>query len=1169
MSEPLTDCLEFAGDTVVRASAGTGKTFLLVEKFIHTLKQMEGEFHTPLDTILAITFTDKAANEMRHRISQRIIEEIRECEKKKPAGGQVRLVRHLRRSRRQIGQAYISTIHSLCARVLRENPIEAGVDPGFKIMDAARTAQMMEQALEQFLLMRLRKGDAALIELAYRYGYSSDYAYQYSVKRIMGSLLPLLRAASTEPHQLLREYEKLARGLKERLSLFKTGAEQALQSLEHEANTQKRKDRLDALKEGISRLSSASDAKSEDGYRLADELSKAARGFGFKSGAPAREAADRLREALDGYSKTVVSALVYKNSVQLRDLLGDFYAFYENRIKSGALLDFDDLQERTLRLFSRRPQTLDNYRKKFRRVMVDEFQDVNGLQKKIIYLLARPGEGRLFIVGDPKQAIYGFRGGDVEVFHEAQKEIVENSGRLFYIRKNYRSNPELVEFTNGYFSRYSNGVFTEDDLCDADRAESGSPAVESIAFIQTDMTADDARFREASLIAARIKEMVTGAEFMVADGKAMRDVKYGDIAVLFRKFTALPLYESALSAANLPYMIHKGSGFYQSQEVADLLNVLSYIENGSDLVSWVGALRSPFAGCSDEMILRLRRAPDGGIIDPLTYAGSSKPRVKGADPLDVEKFMEFTGWAHELMSVKERMTVSELIETVLEKSRITGILGAQPNGLQKVANVLKLIETARTMEQNSVATLKNFIRRAAGFVETGSDEPQALVAAADEDMVRVMTIHQSKGLEFPVVILADVNSVSAPKQSPVIFNPQRGLAVKYVDKTRLSSHKGVVFDETNRVNTEKEQDDDTRIFYVACTRARDRLVLSGWRRQGRAARTQYLDELADNSPELFVDSTEPKCAAAQRQPEKSVYDHLREEAEGESEKEKVRAAKVAPVKRDAVRRLSLTVGQVVAFARCPREYLFRSVYGIAPGKTADDGGTKRQGGSRSGAAELGAAVHSAMELVEFAADKVAFKKSATSAVDAKLSRQSNKEKRDAVKSIAALYDTDPFTGLRSGALSIAGREVDFTARFGGGPVSCLLRGKLDLLLRDGRDGIWVVDYKYSRAPAADSAARLQLELYALAMFGFIKEIKSATCALVYMKGEKPRVQKWNLDRAQLRKIEERLLKSSLAIYEWEEIGRRLNGGRLPSATLPAVDCPDARCDFKEFCLFEK
>ena len=1165
MSEPLTEILEFAGDTVVHASAGTGKTFLLVEKFIHTLKQIEGEFHTPLDTILAITFTDKAANEMRHRISQRIMEEIREIEKKKPAGEQVRLVRHLRRSRRQIGQAYISTIHSLCARVLRENPIEAGVDPGFKIMDAARTAQMMEQALQQFLLMRLRKGDSALIELAYRYGYSSDYAYQYSVKRIMGSLLPLLRAASAEPHTLLREYEKLSSALYERLGEFKTGAEDAVIALGHEVNTQKRRERLDALKEGISRFSPGKDAKSEDGYRLADELSKVARGFGFKSGTPAREPADRLKAALEGYSKTVVSALAYKNSVQLRDLLGEFYTFFENRVKSGALLDFDDLQERTLRLFSRRPQTLDSYRKKFRRVMVDEFQDVNGLQKKIIYLLARPGEGRLFIVGDPKQAIYGFRGGDVEVFHEAQKEIVKSSGKLFYIRTNYRSNPELVKFTNGYFSRYSNNVFTENDLCGSDRAESGSPAVESIAFIQKEMTADDARFREASLIAARIKEMVTGAEFTVADGKAMRNVKYADIAVLFRKFTALPLYESALSAANLPYMIHKGSGFYQSQEVADLLCVLSYIENSSDLVSWVGALRSPYAGLSDEMILRLRRAPDGRLIDPLTYAGRKKPPVKGADPLDIEKFMEFTGWAHELMSVRERMTVSELIETVLEKSRITGILGAQPNGLQKVANVLKLIETARTMEQNSVATLKNFIRRAAGFVETGSDEPQALVAAADEDLVRVMTIHQSKGLEFPVVILADINSVGSPKQSPVIFNPQRGLAVKYVDKTRLSSHKGAVFDETNRVNTEKEQDDDTRIFYVACTRARDRLVLSGWRRQDRAARTQNLDELAEDSPELFVKSTEPKIAAAQREPEKSVYDHLREEAEGESEKEKIRVAKAAPVKRDAARRLSLTVGQVAAFARCPREYLFRSVYGIAPGNTGDDGGTKMGGG----AAALGAAVHSAMELVEFAADKVSFKKSAASAVDAKLSRQSDKERRAAVKSIAALYDADPFTGLRGGALSIVGREVDFTARFGGGPVSCLLRGKLDLLLRDGRDGIWVVDYKYSRATAADRAARLQLELYALAMFGFIKEIKFATCALVYMKGEKPRVQKWNLDRAQLRKIEKRLLKSSREIYEWEEIGRRLNSGRLPSATLPAVDCPDARCDFREFCLVEK
>ena len=1157
MNETTAEIVEFGGDTVVRASAGSGKTSLLVKKFLYTLREAGEEgLYSSLDNILAITFTDKAAAEMRSRISQGLLQDVKSLEKEKEGGEQAHLFRHLRAARRKMTQAYISTIHSFCARVLKENPIEAGLDPGFKIMDGAASAEMMERALERFLLMKLRKGDGALIELAYRYGFSSDYAYESSIKKIIATILPLLRAASAKPRELLREYDLLLKEIKERLSRFKTQAETAAGLLEPFANTEKRKEKLQELKAGVARLAPKNDAKSGAAFKLAAQLEKLSRGFGFKSDTDAKQAAERLKSALGDYSKTLVSSLAYESCVQLRDLLEEFYGYYENRVKSRALLDFDDLQERTLYLFERCPEVLEHYRKKFRRVLVDEFQDVNELQKRLIYFLASPGEGRLFIVGDPKQAIYGFRGGNVEVFYEAQADIEKNGGQLFHLRKNYRSVPELVEFSNSWFSRYSKTIFTQDDMCDANRAATGSPAVESITFFSESLSADDARFKEATLIAARIKEMATSAEFMVRDGDVMRRVNYGDIVILFRKFTALSIYESALSSAGLPYMVHKGSGFYQSQEVADILSVLSYIENSSDIVSWVSALRSPLAGCSDEMILRLRRTAKGKLIDPLVYLNGKRPAIKGADQVDVEKFVEFTGWVRELISVKDKMTVSEIMETLLEKSRITGILGAQPDGLQKVANVLKLIETARSMEQGSEATLKNFLRRTTTLALTGMDEPQAQVAAGSDETVRLMTVHQCKGLEFPVVFLADINSIGVPKPAPVIFHPKRGLAVKYVDKTRLSAHKGALFEEINRLIEEKESEDEMRLFYVACTRARDRLVLSGQQSVKKSGRSECLSVLTEELPSLFVKSSAPKPAAIVPEVEKSPYELLKEEAHPKAAKPSAASMRSVSIKTGGERRLSMSVGRVAAFTSCPREYIFNYLYGIPA--------THKRKAGATDAAALGTAVHSVMENIDFETDKKTFKESLKSAVNEKLAQVKSMEKTAAVKRLTALYDVDPFKKLRDGSLTLSGREVEFSARFSGHSASCMLSGKIDLLLREGKEKAWVVDYKYSAASGAADSHKFQLEIYALAIAAYLG-IDSVTCALVYLKSEKPRVYKWELDRLKLAKLEQRLLKITSDIYDWEDKGRSFYSGGLSAVSLPAVDCPNPRCGYKGFC----
>lgn len=1145
MNDSINHILEFDGDSCVRASAGTGKTFLLVEKFLHSLKKKKegGNFYR-LENILAITFTEKAADEMRQRISQNILSHLKTIEQTKTNREGRQLAQHLRNCRRVMAQAWISTIHSFCARILSENPIEAGIDPRFQIMDASASSEMLERELERFLLKKIHAGNRPALDLAYRYGFGSDFAYESSLKKIIAHLSPLIRAEALQPRRILSGYDSLQNSLGELLARFKQDADHALANIAPHVKTATAIKAFEELKSELPAMPSVKIESKKDALKLAQKLRATAGKLRFKN-EEAKDGVAKLKDALQNYAGCMISSLAHKSAGQLCGLMEEFNNHLSRKVKNLALLDFDDLQERTLYLFSRHPATLERYREKFARVMVDEFQDVNNLQKEIIYRLAKSGEGKLFIVGDPKQAIYGFRGGDVEVFNEAQKEIVKstNGKGIFHLRTNYRSGKNLVEFANHYFRQNGSGIFCEEDTCKTSRDTNDTPMVENLTFSAGELSADDARFKEARLIAMRISEMTKRKNGL------SRRIKHGDMVILFRKFTALPLYEAALNVARVPYAIHRGAGFYQSQEVADLLSLLSYIDNPSDIVSWFGALRSPYAGCSDETILNLRLDAHGKIINPLIYLGEAIAPSGVGDTLERAKFAEFMGWAKKLLSIKDRMGVSELIETVLEKSRITGVLGSQPNGFQKVANVLKLIETARTMEQDTFSTLKNFVRRMMDMAENAPLEPQAVVTAPDEDVVTMMTVHQSKGLEFPVVFLADINSAGAGARLPVIFNKQKGLAIKYVDKTTLTSHAGRLFDQASALNKEKEAADEERLFYVAVTRARDHLVLSGsWKGEKGFKRVETLLRLREKQPRLFADNPPPELTFQQTAPGKTVYDILKGNVRtGETATAEIKTQTAT----NAVGEAAIGVSGLTAFRRCPREYLFRQLYGISPEKTgvAD---------SSAPVAEQGRAVHAALENVDFGLDRKSFKKSLDVAIKTNLIESGKEEKNNIRQNIASLYDVNPFKKLRTGELKIVGKEIPFKAKYGTKQNACLINGRIDLLLR-GAEEVWVVDYKYSRAGKADASARFQAGLYGLAIAGHLKFDK-VSCAVAYIKGSTPRVIEFKLNR---KRLEKQVVETAGRIMEWEEKARRFSDGM---AELPNVKCPDRFCGFQQFCL---
>ncbi len=1111
------DIVEFDGDTCVHASAGTGKTTLLVAKFLKLLSgETEGK-PTRIDEILAITFSDKAADEMRQRIAREILSRIQETEKAEHGPQRTRTLAHMVNSRRRMAHSYISTIHSFCARVLRENPVEAGIDPMFEIMDAQRSSALMSRSLGQFLLAKLRHGDHTILDLAYRYGFSKEEGFETSLTTIISSLFPLVRAADMGEAALLAEYGEFADGAEGRIAATLKSAVVSAAAVSAAAKTGKAKEIIGKVCGGLPELETASRENREQAVRLATSLRKTLNLQSFQKNEDAKKLAHLIEEMRDG----MASLLAFQSARQVAALIVEFRIHYVRNVKNRELIDFDDLQELTLALFKRHTQIRDEYRKLFRGILVDEFQDVNRLQKEIIYSLATPGDKKLFIVGDPKQAIYGFRGGEVRVFAEAQREITEQDGKLFTLTTNYRSTPELVNFANTFFAEKGEVMFGEMDKCIASHPAAGEPAVERITFAPRD-SADDSRFWEAQLVATRMREMNRSG------------IAYRDIVVLFRKFTVLPLYEAAFRNAGVPTMVYRGAGFFQSQEVADMVSVLSFIEDPTDLISWVGALRSPMAGCSDETVLALLRREPG----PERLAG----------PLEREKVAEFTAWTNSIRGMKDRLTISETMEAVLENSGFMGILGAQPNGLQKAGNVLKLIEVGRDMESSGTATLKNFIRRMTALIDAESSEPQAATASPGQDAVRITTIHQAKGLQFPVVFMVDIDGAGARPPSPVLFDQQRGLAMKYVDKATMRSYAGKVHAALSALSAEKEKEDSLRLFYVGCTRAETRLVLSGCQMRKSQKRAEAVDATIEKHPELFCGETREREPVPPAGPSTCAYDILL----GEPLDVKLPVPQngiAGQMRESGGGKVFLTVGDYVSFVRCRREYMLRELFKIRP---------KTRGGGES--ADTGSAVHAVLERLDFGVDYEDFKKSLSGELSAHAPGLEPGQSAAAEKSILQLYRTRLMESMRSGKVRAVGREIPFIYKYGGGKRVFFMEGKIDLLLRDENGRPVVADYKYSSAQKPDMSAMLQVELYALAITRGTGS-GDAACALAYLKGV-PRMYEWEMTAKKLAALEKTVMETSEEIFSFEETNR---GAKMPPP-MDGLKCPYPACGLARFCL---
>ncbi|HEY6873779.1 MAG TPA: UvrD-helicase domain-containing protein [Geobacteraceae bacterium] len=1089
----------FAGDIVVSAGAGSGKTAALVELYLRLLAG-ETRFPRPLavEEIVAITFTDKAAVEMKERVRQGMAARLARGDGSAP----------WEKCLRQLPAAPIATFHSFCSRVLRENPAEAGVDPSFTLMDELTAGGELQAALDEVIEGELKARSPEIRLLLAQYPLSGAGRGRGLREHLVG--LRRKRSASGMDDDALRRLAE--QWDREAAGLFRTHLRE-LDGLVGEAQ------RVLAGKElafhlklrDLPELYHRAPLSLEDG-ETARRLAAMAGCIGGNWGKE-----KPLRESLSACIETLGLAWWQKESAPcgsaLLVLSGKVETAYRRRKEERGGLDFDDLQGKVRDLLRNDAVLREECRGRFPVIMVDEFQDTNPLQKDLLGLLCGEGQ-RLFIVGDPKQSIYLFRGADVSVFGQAQAETAARGGRNLYFRESFRSREGVIDFVNGLFrgvmgaggAGFEVAYGPEDHLEPKRRdGDGGAPCVELLA-LEGEGTGAEKRSAEARAVAAKILRLVSGEDGVrVYDRRTgigdenleprtsniepvfvPRKPRFGDIALLFRRFTHLKVFERELRRHAIPYYVVKGKGFYRCQEVLDILNFLGYLEFGGDLVSLAGLLRSPLCGVSDETLYLLSRL-DGGIGAWESFSTrNSKLETRNSlwdriDSADRGKLGSLARLMARLRPLRDRLTLAELLEEILTGTDFASSLLTTFQGEQKVANVRKLIELSRSVGGDGAGGLRGFVNYLRGLVESEPTEAEALVSAEGEDVVRLMTVHQSKGLEFPVVFLPELGAGHPADHGPVQYDDACGIGMKLAApdggwEQTLASRA------ITRLGSRKEGAELKRLFYVATTRARDYLILSGEKGRSGGAWREWVDGfLAGEGSSLVrvthadtLEMRHAQCGMPHAE-EKGGYPPV---AVAEGVRRSLHYAPPLPSS------MVFSPTALEDYAQCPRKYFYKAVMGLDEGLFAEllGRGPGRENAPRQGLTPLekGDLAHLLLEKLDFAAGSAAQRAACARIAAARALDPGEAGVAEVIGNVLA-FAASPLGRELAGKQAM--REHPFTmglTGIGKAP-SYYIKGAMDLVVVDGESAT-VCDYKYLEKGSAElEGYRFQLRTYMLAL----------------------------------------------------------------------------------------
>jgi ATP-dependent helicase/nuclease subunit A len=941
----------------VTAGPGAGKTTVLVERYLEILRTRS----VSAENIVAITFTNRAANEMRERVRDEIDALLRDTsgdERKK-------WLRH----KRALEGAVITTIHGFCSRLLHEFPVEANIDPQFVLLDEHQAMMMIEAVVDETLSDAIHHGNDKIVQLAQGIGgrgiLSAGLVDFYRKYRGEGLTLNDIKERTAANHASAREYADVLSELDARMSELVSVPARTRSAQEKRTKAASEWPALRAI------LAQPPSEQTIAKYCQTIEAFYEARPR--KSSNPVVPAVDEL---LWGTESKTEDRLAGKLPGIGFDLLAKDYALavlrlmreVERRLEDEkqrlSVLDFDDLQLRTLRLLRDHPESLSRISERYRFFLVDEFQDTNGLQRDLMMKLALARGANLFIVGDRKQSIYGFRGADVDVFREMTEAIEQCGGTQQPLHLNFRSQKPLIDCLNFLFARFFHaradvpadqldqlGYVSHEQSIAERETKDAPPLVEFLVSVlpgggmSTESSEEepsrydsrDARERDAAQLVERINALVESGS------------KYGDVAILFRALTGVGAYEGALRRAGIPYLTVQGKGFYQREEIADLIQLLRFLDNTTDEIALAAVLRSPLCGVSDNALLALRSAPlSGETVDQeklprrnLWRATAQHREIQFIDEGEHVELDRITEFLEAMIQRRNRYPISELLRFAVSSTDFMAVIAANFDGAHRIANVEKLFRLAEAFEKSG-QLIRDFVHYVEEFEEVGGRESEGQMDKT-ANVVRLMTIHQAKGLEFPVVIIPDLNRYQSQRDpGSYVLDRHRGFTVSVPDG-RGQVVRGALFKELRQRASWREEFESMRLLYVAATRAEDRLIFSGAVAQKdlknlkETARGQWLawlwqalelDEHAPTGVLKFGDEVQIDLRVDREPAERSFAATARQGTMTTSFIDPAQPLeKIFPLLRPidtehghALRRFSVT--QLINFQRCARQYYF-------------------------------------------------------------------------------------------------------------------------------------------------------------------------------------------------------------------------------------------------------
>jgi ATP-dependent exoDNAse (exonuclease V) beta subunit len=1102
----------------VAAGAGSGKTRVIESCFTEALADED----TRLDQILAITFTEKAAGEMARRIRKSLRK------------------RGMTAERRQIQDAQISTIHGFCASLVRKYALVLGIDPEFKIMNQPE-ADILKKKTFDLCVERMiaAEGDPAVDIQLEADGNPRDPFFKkisavYELLRSRGHQSPDFTIPEIDLNQ---KAEPLRAALRDAREAIAAGSSK--------------------VTEAARKIAELEDILSDDRRRVLPDLLRANKPRKSGKDEAVKDAIGAVQGELDRYLCWVASEDMILKMEIIRGLLRDFSAQYAETKRARGLVDFEDLQLLAWQLLDDHKQIREQVSASYRLVMVDEFQDTNPLQCRIIDAISN---GNLLTVGDENQSIYGFRNADVGIFQRRYEEA-DRAGRLFRIEDNFRSQPGILDFIKHLFHR--EGMFAERYLDLRPQAKPDGRAEDRrVDVILINGTDGEETPGIDELVAAQAKVVASRLESLVKQ----ETYQHGDIAILLRKKKRAEVYKQALDDAGIPSYLAIGFEYFQMLELGEVISMLRLLVNPLDDVALLTVLRSPMVGVTDDTLAQLRRIAGDG-----TYKGGPPPlwdtvfsedeRSRTSNKEDAAKLKNFADELSRIRTESRRKSLAMTVRSVTGYRDHAATVAGRKHGKKAFANLMKLHDLAADFEDSWGRDLPAFVEFLERQRQSQAEEAEAPTQSENAGAVRIVTIHSAKGLEFPVVVWASMEATMSPRKTMLLCGENGELGFRYSSLGSGGGEDYFDYAELFELVTEKALGEEKRDAYVAMTRAKSHLILTGISELDKDpkglsdfAPIEWLRSILSLGPEeldgLGLDRSESISDPVRLSPDKDVYFSLtacfrplaiERSNRGSETEEKLASIKLDP-KISELPPPALFLPPVISptsldnWRHCRLRYYLDNVARLGTTITAlDDSGGKANRSAEEPASpsegnldsrSMGTLVHAILENAPFPLPEMTpeLAQEYTGGLMLLIDNISSEDMERALAIIRTFATTAVASEIAAAfAQGRISREQEFTFGLGGAVIS----GKMDVICSLD-DRVLVIDYKTGKfnedwsAEEAAESYQMQAAAYGVAAARLFPDMP-VEVSLVFISAEQANEYRRRYDAGDVEQLEQQLM----------------------------------------------